>query len=222
MDDEQSVWDQQVDALLRQVDVPQDLRANLLEIAKPEIEAVRVVSRAEPRSRFSRLPRVFAWSSVGMVAAVGLFFAVQRSGNSVGDASEENVVAISVPTDPAVELDLKSESELQAELALLSEQLSLSQELLLKLEIAQLESQIAELQRASITNVSLSWNDPDTRSMLAAVQEETFHLLGGSEAATLSRMRQIQTDFPGTRGAELATDYISKLEGSSNEQNSNL
>lgn len=218
--DGQHISDESLDFQLRQIDVPDDLKANLLNISEPSFESTRSVDRSNSFSRRSRA-FAFAWSSVAVVAFVGLFFAVKAS-NKIDDSSRETALAVAELAEPTGTSELNPESDLKAELTEFSEQLNRSHELLLKLEIAQLESEIAELRRASITNVSDSLSDFEKRSIAAAVSEETFHLLGGSDESTLSRLQKVQANFPGTQGAELAKDYISEMKDRNDEPKSNL
>ncbi len=173
--------DEQLDDLLRDVSVPHDLKATLLQIPDRESEAVSVARRSNSGFAFLGLLAAIA-------AAVLLFVNLPSAPLDV----DENVsVAIS---------DEEEIEELEGLLAQLEEE-RYSIELLAKaqeLERSRLEllkeGPHLELKESLALAMSLSWESSLDR--------------GASIESVRSELEYVASTFPGTRGAEIARNIL--------------
>jgi hypothetical protein len=193
--------DEDLDAMLRDVDIPDGLKNSLKQISQTSNAKVSlpVDSGSDSRSRH----RLIAWAVAASVAAVAAILV----GRSLTDQADNNFVENSKPVliDESIEQEL-ARDEL--------EPTSLSEQLLMELEIETLRSELAAL-RAKRPPEPISVHE--TKAIVAAVSSESHYLLGGSRSTSLALSENVILEFPGTAGAELAQTYISNFKEPENE-----
>ncbi len=185
------ITDEQLDALLREVHVPADLKQDLLSIAD-----VDLMVQPKPVSNTSTMGRW--WVLAASVAAVALF--------AVSFFWAENGTL-----DPGVatvqpETKSKTESTMEAErlLAEMKQQQNEFNRLLAQSKLDRIERSLDQL---SSSQESI-WADDEMISTVIAIADQTPVLLGGSPKAAIVDMEKVVQQWPHTRGATIAREFI--------------
>lgn len=208
MESETEPTDEQLDQLLRDVAIPQNLKSRLSQISiQHERENSAVGSwytTPEPKEK-----PMTSWMALALAASligVGLFVAFQFWPES-GNGGPE-VVKIADEGQPQVDSDVPSAETDQHKIRLAEflkgqEQLDAA---LHAMEVAQMESQLANLEQSAPADLE----QHEVESMIAAMSEEYSIPLGMPEGQVELRMAQVIERYPGTRGAQIAHEFLNQ------------
>lgn len=209
--------DEQLDELLRDIDVPQDLKSVLKQIpssdglddGKVGLKDGASNAEEEPTWTGALLGLILAASLIG----VGLFIGsaslpetdkdspvaksptteVEKNGDELKNGDEPEPKSAVRPTNVGLaqsEIDAREIRQLEAQIH--------------AIKIAQMEAELFEIERTTAVQV----DQREVESVIAAVAEQYSVPLGMPEAKAKSRMAQVIEQFPGTRGAEMAQSYL--------------
>ncbi len=196
--------DDQLDKLLRDVEVPQDLNALLKAIPSQTIQqrddSEDSVGLSDRRSSKGKL-----WFGLVLVASltgIGLFVASQFLPNSDGESpvakghqgsvhpEQGSIVGpVNDATNSLAEIENLELMEIEAQIH--------------AIEVAQLEAQLLRVESRPV-----EIDQRELESMIAAMTEEYSIPLGMPEAKVKLRMVQVIQQYPGTRGAAIAESYL--------------
>ena len=201
--------DEQLDAILRDVQIPADLKVRLNRI--PES-----TTAAEQGGRLTRLtetiPARTPWLSYALAASLlvvatfgaARFLARTNQGDAPGVAT--TTTPPGAETNPEqVPRDLVAESNHELEQKNLELQLLRAEAQ--QLEIARLQSELFQLEQLNSAQLS----QLETESIIMALAPEHSIALGGDEAYVRSEMARVQKDYPNTRGAMLAGEILQTI-----------
>lgn len=195
---DQNPEDRQLDDLLRQVEVPQDLKAKLHKLPKAiSMNGVRPAPMPSIDSGKKHWPRLFLLAAT--LLGVSAFFAWPFLGSSPSETSKTNKGDGQLVTDKAnpildLQLDLKQVENLQTQIDVA----------LARLEISQLEQRLQELQTTSVESLGQRQHT----SIILAMADQTVLDLGGSPTSVHSNMVSVIDNFPGSMGAEIAQQFL--------------
>ncbi len=199
--------DEQLDELLRDIEVPQELNALLKAIPSQTIQETdgsdESVGLSDRRSSKGKL-----WIGLVLVASltgIGLFVASQFLPNSDGGSpiatghngsvhpEQESVIEqVNDATNSLAEIEKLELLEIEAQIH--------------AIEVARLESQLLRVESGPV-----EIDQRELESMIAAMTEEYSIPLGMPEAKVKLRMTQVIQRYPGTRGAAIAESYLESL-----------
>ena len=196
--------DDQLDKLLRDVEVPQDLNALLKAIPSQTIQqrddSEDSVGLSDRRSRKGKL-----WFGLVLVASltgIGLFVASQFLPNSDGGSPVAKGHQGSVdPDQGSIDGPINDATNSLAEIENL--ELMEIEAQIHAIEVAQLEAQ-----RLRVESRPVEIAQRELESTIAAMTEEYSIPLGMPEAKVKLRMVQVIQRYPGTRGAAIAESYL--------------
>lgn len=193
--------DEQLDAMLRDVQIPADLKSRLKQIpdSLPSTEQQTIRSPARTSSKAPWLSYLLAAS----LLAAATFATTRFLSKNNRPAAPESVAttAIPGPENDLMIADSNSESNAQ------DQQLQKLQAEIQELEIARLESELLRLQ--SLDNARLSQHEVE--SVIMALAPEHSINLGGKESYVRSELARVQTQYPNTRGAALAGKILQEI-----------
>lgn len=192
-DNQNPLTDQQLDALLRDVTVPDDLKAELLSI--PDQTSITKVTSSTSLQTW----HVVLAASLAAIALFGSWKFWPNNNN----------------TSPLI-ADTTDHSSPEAT-ALLAEMEALESQLdyvLATSELAELESSIAQLE--STQPVSLSHDE--ILSITYAVADQTTVELGSPRDDAIADMYKVIESFPNTRGAKIAREFIDQSTDNESER----
>lgn len=189
--------DDQLDDLLRQVEVPGDLKAKLHKLPNKE-----KVNGVRPSSMPPTGPRTKLWPSLILLAAtlvgVSAFIAWPYLG---GDQPADRTAG---KTDPDSINDGVHNPELQLDLRVVDELQKQVEASLAKFEIARLERQLKNLRSAPANLLE----QEQYTSMILAMADQTVLDLGGSNESVHANMVNVIDSFPNSKGAEIAQQFL--------------
>ena len=198
--------DEQLDAMLRDVQIPADLKSRLKQIpdSLPSTEQQTIRS---PARTSSKAPW-FSYLLAASLLAAATFATTRFLSKNNRPAAPESVAttAIPGPENDLISKDLMiadSNSESNAQ----DQQLQKLQAEIQELEIARLESELLRLQ--SLDNARLSQHEVE--SVIMALAPEHSINLGGKESYVRSELARVQTQYPNTRGAALAGKILQEI-----------
>ena len=195
--------DDQLDAMLRDVQVPADLKSRLQRIPEPITATEEVGHTSSTRAR---------WLYYALAASLlaGATFATARFLNKRTRDAAPGLVATKTNEDAEANLEpapedliVKSNPESDQQ----DQELQILQAEVQKLKIAKLESELFQLEQLNDTRLSRS----EIESIIMALAPEHSVALGGDEAYVRSEMARVQKDYPNTRGAMLAGEILQTI-----------
>lgn len=190
------ITDEQLDALLRDVTMPGDLKQRLLAVTDVEPAALR-----REKSRSKGLPWKRVLAAAASLAGIALFSLWAFSGGS----QRANPKVATNKTPPKSVETTAEVDQLLAEFKQLSDELdSLQTESKLN-RIDQLLAEASPRQRSLLP-------DEELISTVLAIAEQTPVILGASPESTIKDMEKIVEKWPGTRGAVIAQEFIDQSE----------
>ena len=209
---------EQLDAMLRDVQVPSDLKSRLKGI--PELESLAgesgslptntpPVSLASSDNKRTWLPYVLAASLLAVAAFTAAQF-LPKDGPNVAPGS----IASAPAKDPFNENNFKPEpraiehvvvkSAIDQEVELLNAQIQ-------ELEIARLQSELHRLENDYDKHLSEHPSENEVESMIMALSPQYSLPLGGKQADVRAEMARVLEQYPNTRGAVLAEKFLKQL-----------
>lgn len=215
--------DEQLDAMLRDVLVPSDLKSRLKRI--PELEPLggescSLLNTSSPAASTQTNSRKTPWLSYVLAAsllAVAAFTAAQFlpsddstvapghiASSGVSNPEKKNEPDLKHSIDHSTRQTLNHsfvESDIQ------KQELQLLQAQIHELEIASLESELLQLE--TLNNTRLSENEVE--SMIMALAPEYSVPLGGNKEDVRSEMARVIKEYPNTRGAVLANKVLKQI-----------
>lgn len=206
MEFEKEPTDDQLDELLRDVVIPSDLKSRLKQISSETeldgADAGPTIARLESnnKSNTSWMVFVLAASLIG----IGLFVAYQFWA-SVEDGGVQNQKIANIDV-PIIEKTNESTESIEFEnsLAKFLEQQGELEATIHAIEVAQMKAQLAQLEQSA----AIQLDQREVESMIAAMSEEYSIPLGVPEKQVESKMALVVERYPGTRGAEIAHEYL--------------
>lgn len=229
MNPKQEPTNEQLDELLRDVQVPRDLKTRLMQIpdqisSRDFTDKTQVsIAVTPPTNTQSSADQSSWWSFVVVAGILGVaaIVATQWLNNSASESRQRDSIATSdsqrdldesnqVPIEP--DETYESESQLVTQDGLeqfqRQEELLILEEQLAQLEIAQLERKLSQIEQANKHHL-----DPtEVEAMIAAMAPEFSIELGGSESDVRSAMAQVIKQYPGTQGASRAEQFLKQLD----------
>lgn len=216
--------DEQLDAMLRDVQIPSDLKPRLKQIPA----SLTAAEEGGPLPRTIPLPQTILpaqalpthassaqapWLSYVLVAsllAVATFATARlltKNNNGIGpdsvattaiqDHETEREVG---PIDPMINKSSSDSDKQEQDLQMLQAEIQ-------ELELARLESELFRLEELNSTRLS----QDEVESMILALAPEHSVALGGNKAYVRSEMARVQTEYPNTRGAVLADKILQEI-----------
>lgn len=188
--------DEQLDAMLRDVQVPADLKSRLKqipELASPSEEVAAPLQQTSPAptslpqtsTKTPWLSYVLAASLIGIAGFVAAHLLLKGTNTTVDP--------IAAQFDPQFETQEQELQMLEAEIQ--------------ELEIARLESELLQLESLESNRLS----ETEVESMILALAPEFTIPLGGNEADVRSEMARVIKEYPNTRGAVMAEKILSQI-----------
>ena len=222
-DDANEISDEQLDALLRSVEVPGDLKAQLLSIADPtndelsskaEDSNAAAIPASEPAKGGQPTP-TRSW--IGYVLAASLMFVLAYAGwqwwggktldpNGIAEVEQNQLVSPS-PSDglaKAEDVD-PDQKRLQEALERIQRNRVLVEE---QLQIAELANARAAAERQTGNQSRLNMKQRDFESMVLAMADQVVIPLGGSEESAKTDMANVIKNYPGSKGASIAREFL--------------
>ena len=205
--------DEQLDALLRDVSVPSDLKDSLRQIPpKHGIAGVTTDQKVERKTHKSQNGRPATWMMVlaASLAAVAAFAGWQwyagQNGNDAGmvakiGQADSNDDAETIPNIVDDDAESKLLAELDQEIATLTTMLDQIEIQKMKQLLSQTETSRYETELAN----------QDVQSLIIALSDQISLPLGGNSDSVESDMAQVIDKFPGSMGAEIAREYLSQI-----------
>lgn len=201
--------DEQLDAMLREVQVPSELKSRLRQIpdsATRHQEGAMPVERTLPSSpqpfQTPWLSYVLVASLLGVAAFVAAKFLPSNPNNpdrgQIASTSTNRIEKNRISNMP--EPTTAKLNEQDRELQMLEAEIQ-------ALEIARLESELLQLE--TLGNQRLSNNEVE--SMILALAPEYSIPLGGKKADVRSEMARVLKEYPNTRGAVLAAKILNQV-----------
>ena len=192
-DNPNPIDDDQLDALLREVHVPADLKSELLSIADDEPAVTKVTTP-------SRGMHSWHGALAASLAAIALFgtwayWAVNTSGTS------------SLPNGTIAERDSEGDTTSPEAAQLLAEMEALNTEfemVLASTKLDRLEQELSEMK----STPTLSLSRDEVLAITFAIADQTAVELGSSRDEAISDMRQVIERYPNTQGAKIAHEFI--------------
>ena len=191
--------DEQLDALLRDVSVPSDLKDSLRQISQMTDESQDAIeNKNEPKKNSSPNGSSVTWMLVlaASLAAVAAFAGWQwYSGQNANDAP-----------GMVVEMDRSNSNndEQPIKLAELDQEISAVTAMLAQIEIQKMEQRLFH----SETRYESELANREVQSIIVAIADQISLPLGGDSESVKSDMAQVIKTFPGSKGAEIAREYL--------------
>ena len=200
--------DDKLDALLRGVDVPTDLRDDLRKI--PQAQSEPLSKQAEqvdeqPDNQLGRWRVTTVLALAATLLGLGLFFAWPLiNGNETPIASStENIKKSSTSDSPATAESVESVES--AELVELTRNTTQQIDSVLhEIEMLELRSRLAEIEQS----YAQSLEHREYQSLITAVADQSILQLGGSEQTVKEDMVQVIKNYPDTIGSKIAQEFI--------------
>ena len=207
--------DQQLDALLRDVDVPTDIADELRAIPRTQSQNDAADRKLDTPSSAGTPWRISPLLVLAAsLLAVSAFFAWPWI---VGDSelgTDPSTVVRSGPTEPVKPTDPtqpnSTDSQLNptlesstAELLARTEAIEAA---LHEIEMQRLREQLAEIKQSTPTHYSMDTREYD--SLITAIADQTILQLGGSEDTVRQDMVRVIKTYPNTAGATIAQDFL--------------
>ncbi len=223
-DPDERLTDQQLDALLRKVDVPADLMDSLRAIPQTHAGAdsngdpnedakTNSVSVTVPKTEtaHSLWRGSLLMALAATLLAVGAFFAwpFVAGQNTNGPEVVENVEndgPVPKSTDPQPAPAAGTNPD-RSEILVAAETANEAIEAALhEVEMQQLRNRLAEIKQSTPSSGTM---DPhEYNSLITAIADQTILELGGSEEAVRDDMAQVIKLYPNTTGAAIAQEFI--------------
>lgn len=202
--------DEQLDRMLRNVVVPGDLRSKLLEIPNFEMADEDCKTRVEVEN--SRYP-ILQLALAASLLFVALFFGMQwlqRSKPGPELVGKTEPAASHLAGSDVANATLKTEaaSQVSRVLASLDANTNFLESQFLEMEVARLRSELNKIDVSS----PVTLNQGEIESIIAALTGEIVIPLGGVVETTRAEMVNVIKKYPGSRGADLASQYLERLE----------
>lgn len=198
--------DDELDAMLRDVAIPGDLKARLNQI--PESTAI-------PDANVS-LPQVESGSRASWIkyALVASLLTVTAFATAHFFLKDDGPIALNDPQDPKTLINRPAPRNLETESTNQQDQLTIQDQELLALEaqvrefeIARLESELLRMETDN--RQELSQNEVDSIIMAMAPEHSIF--LGGEADHVRTELARVLREYPDTRGAVLANNILDQL-----------
>ncbi len=213
---ENELTDEQLDGMLRDVQIPADLK-RALKCIPARITAIEeadhapqtaqmprktTLSRAIPASSVRTRWLTYALAASLLVAATFLTarFLNRRTQGTAPTATKTDADTESTPDLASGDLIVRPDHESGNQ----NPELRLLQAEVQELEITRLESELFQLEQLNSSRLSQF----EIESMIMALAPEHSLALGGDEAYVRSEMARVQRDYPNTRGAMLAGEVL--------------
>jgi len=198
----EQLTDEQLDAMLRRVEVPNELKNTLLSL--PESLCIEPVSDFDGKHVSNG--RYVVWGiSIAVACLLGTIiwvsFAMKPRGQE--DVALKPNLQVQTKTKPAVTTELTVAAKKQLEL--LKSKRSIIESQLLEYEVAALETQLATVHQ---NNETPGLSIDEFQSMVGVVAGERLRDEGASQESVNLAMTQVIRKFPGTRGAMLAAEEL--------------
>lgn len=195
--------DEQLDALLRNVSVPADMKDSLRQIPQLTDEPQDTTdNKNEPKRNSSSNGHSVTWMMVlaASLAALAAFAGWQMYSGQ--NASDEPAMAVEIDRSTT-----NTEGEDSLELAELDQEISTLTAMLAQIEIQKMEQQLSNTE----TRYEAELANREVQSIIIAVADQTSLPLGGDSESVKSDMAQVIKTFPGSMGAEIARKYLEHL-----------
>ena len=209
MEPDKELTDEQLDAMLRNVQVPSELKSRLKQIPKSvTLREEGVVPLASKLPTSPPLPQT-SWLSYALVA--GLLGVAAFAAAKFLPSAPNNVKPGQVASTNSNHVEGNPNSNLleptPAQLSALDGELQILEAEIQTLESARLESELLQLETRSNQRLS----DNEVESMILALAPQYSIPLGGKEADVRSEMARVIRDYPNTRGAVLAVQILKQI-----------
>lgn len=214
MEYENEISDEQLDAMLRDVEIPADLKERLGQIPVGVDEFSNETSRSQKKDDFKSPPTWLALAIAASLMGIVLFFVTQKIDNSnnpglvnnpkPAQTTNENSEKLADNLANSIQQELSAEEQ---ELAELRAQIELQDALLARLKNERLKDQIVELNRS----VESELQTREVESMIAALSSQSLIDFGGPKAQVMNSMAQVIQKYPNSRGATIAENYLKQV-----------
>ena len=200
--------DDELDALLRGVDVPTDLQGDLRKIPQAQSEPLSKQTEQVGQQSDRKLSRWRVTTVLTLAATLlglGLFFAWPLiNGNETPIASSTENIKKPSPTDPPATAESVESAE-SAELVELTRNTTRQIDSVLhEIEMLELRSRLAEIEQS----LAQSLDHREYQSLITAVADQSILQLGGSEQTVKEDMVQVIKNYPDTIGSKIAQEFI--------------
>ena len=186
--------DEQIDALLRNVSVPADLKVSLRQIPRLTDESQDTIdNKNEPKRNSSPNVYTVTWM---MVLAASLAALTAFAGWQIYSGQNAN-------DEPAMVVEINrsttnTEGEDSLELAELDQEISTLTAMLAQIEIQKMEQQLSNTE----TRYEAELANHEIQSIIVALADQTSLPLGGDSESVKSDMAQVIKTFPGSMRRE--------------------
>lgn len=190
--------DEQLDDLLRQIEVPDSLKDDLRQI--PQMHELHSAKKFEPTTNHQYFwPGVFALVAVlfGLVAFLTWQFQLSQDSNDLANKTQPSEKKQPLSQDTRVAELQQQIDELQSE----------ADWRVAHAEIQQLESRLTRFQAVDQEDMA----QEQYTSIILAMADQTVIDLGGSSQSVETSMVSVIDQFPDTSGAEIAQRYLDRL-----------
>ena len=196
MDNENEITDEQLDALLRDVKVPDDLKQVLRDIPVQDAraQAIHAKRRDSAKSKTST-PIVLALAaSIAAICCLSVWIMFQSSVRELANSNRDSIQEPRIDNPPTVDELL---AEIKADADVIENSLN-------ELDIRTLTTKLGRLRSK---NASLT-EQREVDSLILAVATEASGTFGASDKFVRSDMAWLVENYPNSRGASIASQFL--------------
>lgn len=213
---ENEMTNEQLDSLLREVEVPADLKSQLrsipMQLEEPTVTKQTKVS-APSSNRMSKRNSGLSWRTwvvAGSILGIAAFQILRLEPTPSIPVNDPAAVAIISADNSEANVSTADSTNLYADeleqLELLNREFAQRQNFWQEQELNQLESDLVDLQRTAARSI----NQRESNSVILALSAETAISFGGSEESVKEEMAMVIAEYPGSHGAKIATEFLQR------------
>jgi hypothetical protein len=208
MDPEQELNDEQLQAVLKRVEIPHDLKDRLRAIPQQETEQNEL---SQPSTKFKRTARLRFSLPAKISLAASLLVVALFAAWMMRPRASDNRETIADDNPTQVESQAKTDlaaNQISAQLAALDSSVDRVEEVLRQIEIQKMQVELQQLRRQQAAQLDRF----EIESMIIALSGQTSIPLGGSEKQVELEMAHVIEQYPGSRGAQIASHFLKQQE----------
>ncbi len=213
MKPDKNISDEQLDALIRDVEVPENLHRLLLGIPDNHVESSTTCTTPPPNRNSSRLFAMVLAASLIAVAAFLSWQMLEKETDGTGLAAGDGITH-GLTLDQVVKAFETPNSRLPGnlqpeQLASLDDSVELLEQEIHRMKMT---AGLERLRRLQEMQAASALNELEVDSMIMALSGQASLPLGGRLENVEQKMARVIERFPGSRGAQIAQDFINKIE----------
>lgn len=192
--------DEQLDEILRDVDVPESLRRQLLEI--PEVHETKLKDSRDTSKGLGWIPMLAIAASLLLLMSL----AISSLDDANGDRDPISIVKSNDVKRGADEFDVSSDVDF--ELDLLKTKLQSIDLVLMQMKTKRMQRKLAQLKRTQLPVLSSS----EKQSIVLSMSCQSAIELGASLETVRDELEQVKLQYPNSQGASIAKRLLQEQE----------